>query len=505
MKAELIRAPSAGEDTASAPAYVRQDSGTKLLNMLPGRMGKVVQRGPVTQRTAATIAAGLGGGAGAFTPATFGSKVLLDVSGGFATADASSGTVSATFGSSGGLVGGQGKSPSMRLGDFAYGLTSNAVFRWDGTSVSAGLVKITQGPQGSPTACAVGLSRLFVLGGSIPGTASPTFNDRIYWTDPAWSGVDTLASWQDDVTGLVNQIVLPDAADNIVALVPLTRSLLIMRQNSIQALTGTSPANFSIRTVAHVGAWDARAITTVDDSVYFLSDQGFMRFDGADVVSIGEAVRPDLARGLNYIPLHVNRLGDRFLSIVTQDKWLLYHTITGAWCEMSSVAVFGGSGMPTYVGRSDSGVTFGFNGSWFARMEFLTNPELGAVASPGSAGWDLSTTVISNQVDSRVVALSSPFNAAQLHRVYADIVLQSTNPAVTATVTATDANGTTLGSTTIAATATAKRQRAILDIFTEAEQVQVSVVNSGNTTTAIAAFELQDINVEYQPAQSRTG
>ncbi len=105
----------------------------------------------------------------------------------------------------------------MRYGDYVYGAifdasTSPQLGRWDGGATA--IVTQTNAPHQFKD-LQVHAKRLFVLGGTVPGTSTPVVNGgrTLFYSDanPA-ANLALTASWQDDVSGLTNRIDYVDSA-----------------------------------------------------------------------------------------------------------------------------------------------------------------------------------------------------------------------------------------------------------------------------------------------------
>lgn len=278
-----------------------------------------------------------------------------------------------------------------RLGDYVYGIgysreATNSVtvnggsqwltqiLRWDGTA--AALTVYANAPVGAQ-AVKSHYRRLFVLGGRNPDGSGAIQPNALWFSDPTDDAAltDALTSWQDDTTGLVNQIeLLADDNDFGVALARVGSDLCILRRRSIWVLSGYSPSTFTSKPFSHeVGCIDPRSVVEHDDGVYFMSDRGFMFFDGAQLVDVSPQLRTSLLasalavvgdRGVDggrcvaapllhgYIGVSVGTSSSESTDDSTTQFAGLFHPARNAWVYVSSSALIGG--FPVGFGRSST-------------------------------------------------------------------------------------------------------------------------------------------------------
>lgn len=140
-------------------------------------------------------------------------------------------------------------------------------------------------PQASQGIASYG-GRLFVLGGTAPGTATPIKQNSLWYTNIDADPAAAVTSWQTN--GVNNQIVVgPDiVSDWGLALVPLSRQLVIFKRNSIWRLFGLSEDTWTLQNVTNrMGILEPRAWACVDDVVWWISHEGLMRYDGTDITN----------------------------------------------------------------------------------------------------------------------------------------------------------------------------------------------------------------------------
>lgn len=297
------------------------------------------------------------------------------------------------------------------------------------------------------------LERIFALGGVAPGDSTYSIKSRtLWWTDPGGAPSRTLAQWQDDVSGLTNQLEVgdDDPTDPGVALGVLPSQLLVFGRRSLWTVLGSSPSNFVVRRVDTVGCLDPRSVIEYEGAVYWLSEQGFMRYDGSSLVNMSRAIQPSLlaaadqavgvggvAGGTAVVTVLPN--GYLLLAIGRRDTDTqlfsgLLHVPTGAWTLLSSAAQVG-----TIRGTlQNSGNSYIVDASTLWLLNGATHPERNPLADKGATLSDVSrdsiitllgsaiTVASSAQIkplwQSRLIQLSSPIYASQLVRYMHDYV-----------------------------------------------------------------------------------
>lgn len=517
---EGVAAPTAGLDTASADTYVAQNRARVLTNFLPGRAGRLPLRGPVvwsqnlsgllTLDTSAVTTSAI-----SFVGWTFGDRVLVsDGAGNITTINfspASAPTTTTPILLAAGI-----RLPSLLSTDGSYVRLGNYVFgpcwtsagadagllRWDGTGVAGGFTEITNGPKGSKSV-AVWLDRVWTLGGTVPGAGGTNFANRLYWTDPEWDGTDVLTAWEDDVSGLVNQIVLNQTNDTPVALAVFNKSLLILMRNSIIAVSGTSPANFSTRVVANVGCVAGGTVVVHDTGVYFLSDHGYVVFDGASVRPVSQMVEDSTfmsiaATNIGALRAHATLIDTHHLALFGPSFTAVLHIPSLSWMTVQLDGV--DAAHPGRVGRTINHpfvITHLAGHQRVNLLDHLATPDL-AVAS-GSTFSDFGTVPYGGTIESRIIELGSPEVKANLHRILVDSKPLGTT-GFTATIEALD--GTVLKTIAIPTSANNWVQRTVADL----DGIECDFVRlKWSLTSATGPAEVQDARIEFQHAQGRTG
>jgi len=94
-----------------------------------------------------------------------------------------------------------------------------------------------------------------------------------------------------------NYIEVEDrSGDEIIGLVPLKTELLIFKKFSTHVLTGFSEDTFSVKELFPAGAYSKSSIVTANDSVFFLSRDGFYVTDGMSVRKISSEIEDHFRR-----------------------------------------------------------------------------------------------------------------------------------------------------------------------------------------------------------------
>lgn len=577
LRADTFVPPFDGIDTDSAPEAIPDSKAPVVENFLVDRPGQLPMRGPINE---ATGALGVSAGRKLVGCWKFNDKLLLGYRAVSATAvrdpwtvnyrtataaqlataalankhvDLVTGTVTSVVPATVGLVPGPS---STRLGAFVYGISfdtptaavnENGTFKkltsllhWDGTATDP--VAHTNAPRGAQ-AVRSHSQRLFVLGGRNPDGTGTIQQNTLWWSDPI-AGVtvlpDTLAAWQDDTSGLTNQIIVDsdDASDFGVGLANLGANLVIFKRRSIHVLTGYSSSTWQIKTFTlEQGCIDARSIVECEDVVFFMSDQGYMAFDGTQIRSAsmnlnssllasavaavgspgqdgGRACAARLPNG--YIGLTIGKSSSASIADVSTTSFCgLYHVERGAWVTLQSDTLV--SGCPLYMDRSTS-KTFIVDEDQVLQANKLTAPEQEIAVK---RGFDTNGSIggpIKARFQSKLCKLSSPLMRSQLHRFMLDY-----NFRVVGTlddnmelgfpgssgwyVTLLTADGDVLtpeyqvpiqGETTVHPF----RRRHVKDVFAEASDLQVRVEWRDTPLSLITASVL-GFTAEYQTTRAR--
>jgi hypothetical protein len=346
--------------------------------------------------------------------------------------------------------------------------------RWDGTTAEP--TEYTNAPRGAQ-AVKAHHRRLFVLGGRNPDGSGSISGNTLWYSDPTDDSAltDALTSWQDDASGLVNQIVLlADDNDFGVALAQLGGNLVILRRQSIWVLYGYSPSTFLVKpVVTELGCLDPRSVVESEEGVYFMSQQGFVRFDGAGVEVVSQGLRTTMSMTAQLVVggtgsaggyVTATAIGDGYIGLVASgwtpgsfpdpdalDHSLIYDTKSGAWVTITSDALQGG-GPLGYVRTATQTVTYDrnllFDATYMTLPELLAPAERGADTIPEFFHWvgtpefsGTSDTLIDGEgvemfpgteteylIPARwrttLIALTGPLRRAQINRTILDYAWQ---------------------------------------------------------------------------------
>lgn len=416
------------------------------------------------------------------------------------------------------------------------------------------------------------LNRLWVLGGrDIPsGAPNPHLepNTLFYsvtggpWASDPSTGLtpNTASAWKDfsEVTQnrpRTNKIVVGSVNDVGVGLGKAGNALVIFKRRGIFTLTGYDPSNFQVRQFTNsVGCVDARSIVQWTDGVFFMSDEGYMFFDGARVTNVSESLKssivaPWLAHAgttnlyaiaapltNGYIALTVGILPDRVLFSG------LFNVPRQAWTSFSSEIL--PSRVPQNFGFS-TGIPFLVSRNQLVRCDWVTSPMSAPAGSYGidrldaTFTWspDPSRTTFSGDDDSirneltgvemftaeagvlaaipakwrsRLFPLSSPFYRAQLHRVLVEYNAQYQNGEDgqdSWTVTVQSGDGRNLADPYDvpgqgSPTEYPQRRTHVQDNFHETHDAQI-VFEWNQDARPLARAEILSAAVEFQPTSQR--
>lgn len=529
--------PLAGLDTASSEDVLPRDGRSRLVqNALLDRRGKVRSRGGVAGALAIPVLRSDSG----FWPSPTATGSLVNM---LFAKDAStlqtatvqtpwgpSTALNASFAIPATLVSATRLTPDYAvLNGFTYGFADGKFTRWDGTTATAGVVGYTNAPSSDTTfggAIAVYLSRVFAGGVTPPGAAlSSTDRVTLTWSDVDGPTTDTLAKWQDDVSGLTNKIILDDRSDTIQALVPWNGRLYILRDRSIWALIGTSPANWSTRKVADVGTQIRTTKTqplavACADALYFCNYEGLFRFDGSATHKVSGPVDDILnqfpsGNPIGVLPLTATKLLVNCFDTVGQ---LIYDTEAGCWSGLTSDALAlipGVTDAVEPIAMVMAGVTSCLIVSRTAGSGLLVGLDTVQNSSYGSDPTNVAGTTkagIPVHVQSAPLPLATPEQVASLHKVTVDYYLSGRSalaaPSLVITLFAED--GSTIWTVTEPGQVNpaSTRQNKTYDVFAEVSgkvtlDFRITYTGSDATLSAIGKFELLDASIQFQPAQDR--
>lgn len=510
MKVERLLAPTGGMNTSASPDYIPANQAQRLDNLLVGQ-GKLYLRGPITSKIA------LGGSADA-NPAvwTHGDNTLMLADSQHYTIDAAAGTATEVTPAKA-----LESSRHARVGSVVFG----AIEPTDGSdrdlgywNPATGITTIMDDGPVDFTDVREHLTRLFVLGGSVPGTDTPVEDLKLYWSDRGGPGVgslETLDDWKDDDSGLVNQITYAQT-DSPVALAHVGRWLAILMRRSIYLLTGDTPASFAIRLAARgVGCIDRESVVETAGGCFFLSDSGYMFFDGSAVICVSDDINLG-SRGLMHNRRSYNyraeALSDRHILVskcgtsTLVGSTYLYNIEAKAWTTITTslspaISILMPIALSTYA--------LAFDGIDIYDISTLLYPQ-NAVTPGDDTDADGTEKTIPVKFYSRPARLASPTHTARARRLLIDYLFTA-DPDSVADVAGTvelyqPAGTRVLTANSLAAISTAAvqgRQRDQQLVPVEADSIEIHISLQTYSSELIPNFELYDMWIEYDEAQTR--
>lgn len=445
------------------------------------------------------------------------------------------------------------------------------LLRWDGVAT---LTAVTGAPDSSADVAAHLNRLWLLGGRDIPsGVGSPPLElNTLYYSvngGPEAADASTgltafsASSWKDfDATTQnrprTNKIVVgsnDNGNDVGVGLAKVGQNLVVLKRQSIYMLSGYDPSNFTVKQFSGShGCVDARSIVQWDDGVFFASELGFMFFDGAKLTNTTASLRSSVVASILKVRDQTNgyviavRLPNDYIALsvgIMPDQILfsgLYHTARRAWCTFSSRAL--ANGAPIGFGRGKS-IPFLVTGGRLIRCDHITSPLTAPAGTYGvdSLGDDFTWTsdpsrttfsgtggtlrntetgiemfpptsgtqwAVKGRWRSRLFPLSTPFLAAQVHRVLLDYVakfLGGTDDTPSWTVSVTDGAGRPLADPYDVpgqgdASAYPIRRRNVKDNFAETTDLQIDVTWDQPAAPLQEAAILSSA-VEFQPTHQR--
>lgn len=472
-----------------------------------------------------------------------------------------------------------------RLGDFVYGISFsstaannvtvnggvqylNTVSRWDGTTTAP--VVNANAPKGGQ-AIKAHYRRLFVLGGRNPDASGTIQANTLWFSDPVAAAAlpDTVAAWSDDASGLVNQLqMLGDDNDFGVALAKVGQNLAIFRRRSIWLLYGYSPSTFLLRPfTTDVGCIDPRSVVEDNDGVYFMSSDGYMFFDGAQLTDVSQNLKTSLvtsaltAVGDNgydggrciasqihngYIGVSVGDSSGVSAAVSSTTEFAgIYHSSRNAWVNITSGACIGNAPIGFGITQTkafmydDSRI---LNATQMTLPEAVPNTERGfdEVANPfrwiGTPLFDGVSNTLRNSVpismfpsvgtrtaiaakwQTSLIAVNNAFQRAQLNRVVLDYTWKVIAPTAFYEgwqIMIKDTHATEIHADRVpiqsevpgfSDDAYVVRQRYVADCYSEASDVYIEVAVFGTVSydpDFPADASIQGISLLFQPSHAR--
>lgn len=581
LKAEFLQPATGGLNTDSSPLTINRDQAPVLRNFLTARAGKLVMRGPITtciteddelykdvigvhhaNNTMILSARDIAGGTREPWVATYRKAA--------AAADLAEALVylwqideddtvtehdSAALALAGTTIEEIPGPRSTQIGDDFYAISYGSLFNVDEHGGWLPLSQVvhaqfavsfdtwagmTNGPRGCIDLRGH-LNRLFVLGGTQPGDLTGINNSALYWSIDGGPSTGNANEWEDPVSGLVNQLIVEseDESDVGMGLAKLGPNLCIFKRRSVHVLYGTSPANFVVRRVlTGIGCLDPRSIVEADDGVYFMSDQGFMFYDGSQLVNVvenrlttdvtGEAIRLVGDNGIDGGRVEAHRLADGHISLViAQDTWEedgntdvvfsgIYHRLTDSWWEFTARVFTTPTDRPTRVMRV-ARRTVAMCDQRIYDAQYILFPE---AADADVRGTDFNGLTFGNYVsiparwESRLLQLASPINRCTLRRLMLDYYLHLLGEVdddddhagwsyelITGDGTVLLENRTTpiQGDDS----QYVFRRRLVEDVIAECDDVQLKVWWNNEIDVPLPRAELQGAWFEFQPGRQR--
>lgn len=563
LRTQIVAAPTGGYDSETADMLVPSNKARDLLNMLPGRNGKVVMRGGVGGHFAPDVILG----SDTYNATVSGFWVFNDyilvsfLSGGVNYWRAIDIENMATLGvavsaAATAMTGYRPTMGSVRAFNYVYGLavpspfdphqralpygvwdqpTGALIHRWDGTAGPIATMVVQYNSTAAPAGARqiiYHLGRLWALGGSVPGTAAPVYKARLYYSMDVTTVALTnaIGGWQ--TAGSINQIVM-DGGENdyIVGGAILNGRLVILRRESIWVMSGTSPENFQLRRVANVGCIDQQSILEWNDGIFFMSDTGLQFFDGAASSLVSGPITTELLSTISTNLVYgvtLTQLSTDFISVTantdTQSKrraWL-YHVPTASWTRFTAgINVFDtvADRAPRFILRT-SNYPYAWDGQTISDLKYLVNPNW---QGNDVVGRDIKyfagggQGAIIPKVTTRNFKLAASELKSALTRLFADYVTigepNFTSGTLRWNVSIQDHRGVELATTTLdgdfpsAGNVLTVGQliRRVKDIRAEVETVRlVLTLEGGAGGQGAQQADLHDLALEYQPAQWRT-
>lgn len=403
------------------------------------------------------------------------------------------------------------------------GMRARQFLRWDGSSTDP--TAYTNAPTNGQDVIAHS-NRVWVLGGTPPGGGAFSPNS-LFYSDQAGPTADTSAMWQDDATGLVNQIVVDstDTNDSGVALARLGQTLAIFKRHSLHVMSGYGTTTFNVRPFSQdVGCIDQRSIVEFEDAVYFMSERGYYRFDGTKLEMVAPVLRTSLIAGANAAVgqagvdgarVQATKLSNDYILVIISNQTViagntqgtgtayLLHTPTSAWTTFT----LGASDIPNAIGTTPAGIPWALYGARIFKITNVTSPER---VSAAVLGYDAlaSNTPINASWLSRAYQSSEYTKNIQLQKFLLDYKYLNRGGAAPGAGWACSVFGgtspTALQTGTTAASATATQySRYVLDVFNETDDVQISASTDTSVTNGNADQHIYAAGVEHQTSNPR--
>lgn len=281
----------------------------------------------------------------------------------------------------------------------------------------------------------------------------PIESNTLFFSDQGGPTEDKLGQWQDDVSGLLNQIVVgdEDASDFGVQLAVVGQSLIIFKRHSIWSLYGYSPATFQIKNLTtERGCIDQASVCEVDGGVFFASQNGIEFYDGSSFTAVDSAIsnvtraafklhsgdkgehnpKEDFGRtsityiGNNYIMVTVQGQNQKSTTssagAITGNGWCGYmHIPTGAWAEFTSNNLTA-CNVPMTLGTTKAIPWIWDGGAIHSALLLTSDPQITGSETKYSDSGITPSKQIPARFNSDRINLSSPGYISQMHRFLFD-------------------------------------------------------------------------------------
>lgn len=515
LNREVMQAGWQGMDRESALTYMSQGTALDIVNLLPGQRGKLRRRGAIRNSFRYTLSATSIDSVWSWqdpSPSSNAIKALVHgIDGPLFRSDlytyAPANPVvldSQAAVARPGLVR-EIRQRHVQLGGFVYGLCSGItpnVLRWNG---GTGFVALANTPAalGQATSIASHLNRLWLASGT-----------ALYFSDDGGPTTDAAKEWQDDVTGLTNQIQLPEP---IMGLALRGDSLVIFTRTGLWELRGSSPSTFVLRRQLDTRLTDQDSIVEWDDTLIYVSDNGVVMYDGGGL----RPMSPGVSEGFYDASAKAVRVDREFLFVSTPYQSWLCHVPSGAWARFTYADKFETQFTVTRI----AGDPFFIDGKGLYGIGRVGKHEQGATYVPFGDLYVTQTNStpqtrgISVSTSSRYYRLAMPGEKARLQRVMLDYCLVPMDSffGVTAQLQLRSEKGDVIFTGTVPSTETDggeasdlvgfdphPRGRYVAECFAEVESIHVALTVTASPTTAPAEVEIHDMTLEFAPAQQRT-
>jgi len=353
--------------------------------------------------------------------------------------------------------------------------------------------------------------------------------NTLFFSDQGGPVNDSMDFWKDNISGLVNRIVVGDEDRNDfgVALAVVNQSLIIFKRKSVWALYGYSPSTFQVRNLTfEFGCVDPWSVCETHYGVYFMSQNGLMYFNGetftqvdSDIDNItrplvaecaGEAVdQQDLWRfgrvscsdiGGGYLMLSIhkqNNTDTNFGQLESPSFTGIMHMDTQNWTEFTSNNLQG-TGIPLLIGMINR-TPYIFDGEYITQIPDVVT--VNEEANVDSAHFP--STAIPAKIRTDRIPLSSPGYMSQFNRIMQDYTWPNGASDGAAQkgwwITVKDANGADVLPATQVEGHAKPTGRGVIDgstpsAFVNGRRFEVDAFNEA--TDAVLEIEWKDNNLE---------